>query len=430
VRKTLNSRLLVIVLALAAIPAFAGKKEDLYKAAQAAAGQGNVSEAARLYCAAAQEDASYKDAQQNCNIMAQEVARENRRNDDRFADGVKAFNTSDFDTAEQKFKNVKTGPHMAEAQAYVSTKIPQARAAAANASNESAMSAKFEQGVAAYQRNDFGAAKSAFTGISGKHQGDAQTYLQKIRNYEQAFAEGDSLAYAKNYKGAANSYTEAASVKSDGPGDPRGRISQMNQLAQAGSTPAVVANNNNPLPMTNHNPAPASRPIAAVVDTRPKVDVSATLREAEAARKKGDDSKAMGLYQKVLSADSSNAQARNGITDLKKEAEASNKTIVAGSEADFMLVKGINEFYKQEFESAETHIRDYLDGAGSKSGLANFYLGASKLTRYILGGEQQNDHKLLVQAEDNFRNAKKISGFAPPEKFVSPKIVKKYQETT
>jgi hypothetical protein len=198
-------------------------------------------------------------------------------------------------------------------------------------------------------------------------------------------------------------------------------------LAQSSGTPAVVANNNPP-PVTN-NP-PVSRPVAAVVDSRPKVDVSASLREAESARKKGDDSKAMGLYQKVLSADSSNAQARNGIADLKKEAEASNKTIVAGSEADFMLAKGINEFYKQEFESSETHIRDYLDGAGSKSGLANFYLGASKLTRYILGGEQQNDHKLLVQAEDNFRNAKKVSGFAPPEKFVSPKIVKKFQETT
>jgi len=424
----MKKTLLTFALILAAMPAFAGKKEDLYKAAQAAAGQGNVSEAARLYCAAAQEDAAYKDAQQNCNIMAQEVARENRRNDDRFADGVKAFNSGDFDTAEQKFKNVKSGPHMADAQAYLTSKIPQARSAAANASNESAMSAKFDQGVAAYQRNDFSGAKSAFNGISGKHQGDAQTYLQKIRNYEQAFAEGDSLANAKNFKGAANSYTEAASVKGDGPGDPRGRINQMNQMAQSGSTPAVVASN--PHPTDGNNPSPVGRPIAAVVDTRPKVDVNATLRDAENARKKGDASKAMGLYQKVLSADSSNAQARTGIDDLKKEAEASNKTIVAGSEADFMLAKGINEFYKQEFESAETHIRDYLDGAGSKAGLANFYLGASKLTRYILGGEQPNDHKLLVQAEDNFRNAKKVQGFAPPEKFVSPKIVKKYQETS
>src|SRR4051812_27113816 len=427
--RTITDRLFALVLILAAIPAFAGKKEDLYKAAQAAAGQGNVAEAARLYCAAAQEDATYKAAQQNCNIMAQEVARENRRNDDRFADGVKAFNSGDYETATQKFNNIKSGSHVAEAQAYISTKIPQAKSAAANASNDSAMAAKFEQGVAAYQRNDFSAAKSALNGISGKHQNDAQTYLQKIRNYEQAFGEGDSLANAKNYKGAANSYSEAASVKGDGPGDPRGRINQMNQLAQSSGTPVVVANNNPP-PVTNNYPPPVSRPVAAVVESRPKVDVNATLREAESARKKGDDSKAMGLYQKVLSADSSNGQARNGIADLKKEAEASNKTIVAGSEADFMLAKGINEFYKQEFESAETHIRDYLDGAGSKSGLANFYLGASKLTRYILNGEQQSDHKLLVQAEDNFRNAKKVSGFAPPEKFVSPKIVKKFQETS
>jgi hypothetical protein len=425
----MNQRICIFALILVAVSAFASKKDDLYKAAQAAAGQGNVQEAARLYCAAAQEDASYKDAQQNCNIMAQEVARENRRNDDRFADGVKAFNSGDFETAAQKFNNIKSGPHLADAQAYINSKIPQAKAAAANASNDSAMSAKFDQGVAAYQRNDFSAAKSDFNGISGRHQSDAQTYLQKIKNYEQAYSEGDRLADARNYKGAANSYSEAASVKGDGPGDPRGRISQMNQLAQGAGTPAVVANNNPP-PVVNNNRPPVSRPIAAVVESRPKVDVSATLRDAENARKKGDLSKAIGLYQKVLSADSSNAQARNGIEEMKKEAEASNKTIVAGSEADFMLAKGINEFYRQDFESAETHIRDYLDGAGAKSGLANFYLGASKLTRYILGGEQQNDHKLLVQAEDNFRSAKKVQGFAPPEKFVSPKIVKKFQETS
>ena len=425
----MNKKLFTFALILAAVPAFAGKKEDLYKAAQAAAGQGNVQEAARLYCAAAQEDATYKDAQQNCNIMAQEVARENRKNDDRFADAVKAFTSGDFDTAEQKFRNIKSGSHLADAQSYLA-KIPQAKAAAASASNESAMGAKFEQGVTAYQRNDFASAKSDFNGISGKHQSDAQTYLQKIKNYEQAFAEGDSLAAAKNYKGAANSYSEAASVKGDGPGDPRGKIGQMNQLAQSSSTPAVVANNNNPPPVAN-NPPPVSRPVAAaVVESRPKVDVSASLRDAESARKKGDLSKAIGLYQKVLSADSGNAQARSGIADMKKEAEATNKTIVAGSEADFMLAKGINEFYRQDFESAETHIRDYLDGAGSKAGLANFYLGASKLTRYILGGEQQNDHKLLVQAEDNFRSAKKVSGFIPPEKFVSPKIVKKFKETS
>src|SRR5580765_1096599 len=95
--------LITLVLIAATTLAFASKKDDLYKAAQAAAGKGDVAEAARLYCAAAQEDATYKDAQQNCNIMAQEVARENRRNDDRFADGVKAFNSGDFDTATQKF---------------------------------------------------------------------------------------------------------------------------------------------------------------------------------------------------------------------------------------------------------------------------------------------------------------------------------------
>jgi len=83
-----------------------------------------------------------------------------------------------------------------------------------------------------------------------------------------------------------------------------------------------------------------------------------------------------------------------------------------------MLAKGIKRvFTSRNLRALRPHIRDYLDGAGSKSGLANFYLGASKLTRYILGGETaETITKLLVQAEDNFRNAKKVQGFAPPEK--------------
>ena len=47
--------LIAFVLIAVAIPAVASKKDDLYKAAQAAAGKGDVAEAARLYCAAAQE---------------------------------------------------------------------------------------------------------------------------------------------------------------------------------------------------------------------------------------------------------------------------------------------------------------------------------------------------------------------------------------
>src|SRR5256885_14700188 len=92
---TKTTRVLLSLLALCALSssAFAGKKDDWYKQAQAAANSGNAGEAMRLYCQVAAEDASYKDANLNCNIMKQEAAREEKKNEERFQDCVKAFNS-------------------------------------------------------------------------------------------------------------------------------------------------------------------------------------------------------------------------------------------------------------------------------------------------------------------------------------------------
>ena len=94
-----------------------------------------------------------------------------------------------------------------------------------------------------------------------------------------------------------------------------------------------------------------------------------------------------------------------------------------------MLAKGIREFYQGLFEKAETHISDYLDVNGSKTGLSQFYMGASKLTRFYLGGER--DAGLKRDADAAFRLAKKTSGFNPPgESYLSPKILKAYQDVS
>jgi hypothetical protein len=76
-----------------AVPVLAAKKDDLYKQAQAAANAGRVEEAARLYCDTAVEDPAYRDAKQLCTIFTQEAAREARRNEERFNDGVALFNS-------------------------------------------------------------------------------------------------------------------------------------------------------------------------------------------------------------------------------------------------------------------------------------------------------------------------------------------------
>jgi hypothetical protein len=127
----------------------------------------------------------------------------------------------------------------------------------------------------------------------------------------------------------------------------------------------------------------------------------------------------------ILAENPGNAQAKAGLDSLPKDSNA-----VASADADRMLANGIGEFYKGAYEDAEVHIKDYIELNGAKAALAYFYRAASKLTRYYLRGEKQDDRQLLQDAQSDFRMAKKAPGFNPPEKMVSPKIMKVFQSTS
>jgi hypothetical protein len=428
----------IIFALLACLPALANKKDDKFSAAQAAANAGRVDEATRLFCEVAQEDPAYRngEAKQNCNIMTQEAAKEAGRNDERFADGVRLFNSGDYDGAEQKFKNVKNGVHLAEATSYLTAKIPAARQAAKAAGDEAAMSAKFDQGVQAYQANNFTAARALLGQVAGKHQADAQSYLKKIQQFEQAKQQGDNLANSKNYRAAIESYNDAAAIKGDGPGDPRGKVTLMQALIASASGNGERNSGGNgegngsggQRPAANNVP-PTRQVVAAVMQpTHPRIDVEKLLRDAQSETKRGNTGAARGKYLAVLAEDPKNGRARVGLEALPKETGPSQQK--AGEEADIMLAKGISEFYTGQYEDAEVHIKDYIEVNGGKSALGYFYRGASRLTRYYLGGDLNSSwaKRLLSEAQGDFRMAKKTPGFKPPDKIVSPKIVRIYQE--
>ena len=433
-RRTDLHRALALALALLApLPAFAGKKEEDYSKAMQAMNAGRVDEAAQLFCSVAQEDPGYKDAKVNCKIMSDQAQREARRNEERFTNGVNAFKAGKYDDAEQEFKNIRSGPHVAEAQQYLA-RIPAARQAQQAQAGDVAMEQRFQQAVAAYTRNDFNTAKGLFAQISGSHASEAQSYLNRMKQYEQAMAEGDTLASAKNYRQAAASYNEAAGIKSDGPGDPRSKATGMQQLlASSTTTPTVAPPSPTPTVAVTHTPAPPARPaVSAVKETpKPQVDVDKLLREAEAAKNKGDIRTAQSKYIAVLAVDEHNPTATQALAALQTQAQqqATPSTQKASSEADVMLAKAIREFYQGEYEQSEVHIQDYLDVNGSKTALGYFYKGASKLTRYYLGGA--SDGKLMHDAQELFRNAKKTPGFAPPgQNYISPKILKVFETTS
>ncbi|HYX68529.1 MAG TPA: PKD domain-containing protein [Terriglobales bacterium] len=215
--------MLLVLVALMPLAARADQKEDLKKKGDAAAAAGKPFESRDAYCQLAELDASYPQAKMMCSMMTKEAAKEDTRCDDRFSNATADVNASKFDDAEQKLKNVKPGCKKFDEARALMAKLPSLKQEAASKAGDAVMAQKYEQGLQSYNRNDFQSAKATLGQVTGSKASDAQALLNKIKQYEQAFSQGEQLAGAKNYKGALQAYNEAISFKGDGPGDPRGK---------------------------------------------------------------------------------------------------------------------------------------------------------------------------------------------------------------
>ena len=216
--------MLLVLVAMAPLAAYADKKSELDQKGKAAAAAGNVFEAKNAYCELADLDPNYPQAKMMCSVMTKEADKEQARCESRFSDAMQDINQSKFDDAEQKLRNVKAGcKRYDEAQQYVKVKIPQMKT---EGDRDKLAAQKLQEAKQGYAKNDFTGAKAALSQIPGSSSkaGEAQDLLNKIKQYEQAMAEGDRLLNGKNYGAARNSYQEAAKLKADGPGDPTGKI--------------------------------------------------------------------------------------------------------------------------------------------------------------------------------------------------------------
>jgi hypothetical protein len=441
----MNTKTIALALILAAVSpaAFADRKSDLEAQAQQAAREKRLDAAADAYCELAKFDSSKKS---DCDAARQVAANESRRNDDRFQKGAAFFKQgtlASMDDAEQQLKNIHFGPHLNEAQDYL-RRIPGERRRLQDAQNRPPQPAQPQQpagdqtysdAVQAYNANNFDTAKTLFQQVKGAHQQDAQNYINKINQYQSAMAECNRLASATppQHRAAQSACEDAARIKPDGPGNPTQRAQVERDAANQPAQPAQVAGGNTPAPQAPSRPEPQpprqERTGAIKEQTAPKVDIDKTLREADAARAKGDKQTAKTKYVAALAADPGNERARKALDEITNEEQAQPQaqqaaaTPSATPEADVMLARAIGEYYRGLYIDAEGHIKDYQNVNGSKKALGYFYSGVSKLTRYFLGGE--TDKKLLNDAEAALRIAKSTSGFkAPGEDYVSPRVLK------
>lgn len=407
-------------LCLLAAPAAAQSNDDLYNRGKAAEAKGDAIAARDAFCAI--KDAGFKDAKEQCGTYTAEATRQLNRYRQNYLEGVALMGQGKLDEAEFKFRNVKAGERVADAQAKLEevAKLKRDKAAADAAASQSAAAdanAKraLDAGIEAYNRGDFTAAKNQLDSVTGRYQGEAQNYLGRINSYNAKMSEARGYEAAKNFTAARQAYTEAARIKPDGPGDPLEAVTRVTQLAAAGSAP----------PPTTAAPTPAKA--AASRDEVKTINVAQYITEGRKLLAKGDLKRARRYFGDVLAQEPNNADAAAGMKEIRDKDTSTGPANAA--EEDPLLAAAIRIYYQGDYEQADFRLKNYIfNGLGKKMGLANFYAGATSLSKYYLGGA--TDQTLLVDARKKFKEAKAVEGFVAPEKLISPKILKVYQDAS
>jgi hypothetical protein len=99
------------------------------------------------------------------------------------------------------------------------------------------------------------------------------------------------------------------------------------------------------------------------------------------------------------------------------------------SPEDRGLAQAIEDFYRGEFQRAAGKLASY-SGDGPRKALAMFYLGACELSLSFLAPSGNPAKELHARAVEHFRAARQIlPTFTPPEQYVSPRMLKVFNES-
>jgi len=142
-----------------------------------------------------------------------------------------------------------------------------------------------------------------------------------------------------------------------------------------------------------------------------------SLDQAAALVKQGKNSEAQSLLAQII--------ARKGPLSVKA---GSLLKQVAGAGEEFLRA-GLKAYFHGNLEDAENKLTAYLNVSGKHDGLAYFFRGATRASRYFLSGE--SDVHLKNDAVEDFRTLKqRHRDFHVPSEYLSPKVFSLYQSAS
>jgi len=359
----------------------AGQKEDLWKKAADAVNKGRTEEAKDAWCELAKLDPAYQNSETNCTIYKGMFDQRVEIDEKILDDGREAMRQKHYDEAIQKFGHVQTSKAKQTAESLsqearnAKAAEEQAKVAAEKAAIEKAAAEKASADKAAAEK--LAADKAAADKLAADKTAAAKT-AEEAKREEQVFQTGVQAYKSNNFDMAISNFQKVTGQKQNDAMAYLQKIKDYRNTVKEGDN----ANANKKLP-----------------------SALASYRKAERIKPDGPDD----LQKKI----------RDVTTQLDKS-EKENP--------DQLLVQGIDDFYKGDYEAAKDMLDQYA-GKGKKKALRDFYLGASLLSSSYVVADSTKQQALLEGAKNAFRQAKQERQFSPPRDKVSPKILKVYEKT-
>jgi hypothetical protein len=345
------------------------------------------------FCAAAQLEPKDKKYAETCNSY-----RSGLINDDTawLASSIALYKSHDLDKAESMAKLVS---------GYDAKLSGQARFLLELIASEKLLN----QVKAAWAKGDFnavGTLAQAITNADSK--ASANVYVNNVGQYNGFIDQAQKLEKS-NPQEAIKQLGLAQNLNPNGPGNPAGKIAELQKALQAKSVPPPTA-------VTPKTAADSSAEIAK--------KVGKLIADARDAEKQGKLPDALNDYAMVLKLQPGNQDAQSNTARI----EQAIKSDPAAARNE--LTSAIRYFYLSQFDDAQRALKDYLKSSetAQSPGAAYFYLGAALLEQSILETPRSKWQGPSADAQSAFKEARKAN-YSPARAYVSPALLKVWDST-
>jgi len=368
------------------------KQQAKELAAKAAAEGSDRVKQVQDFCQAAALDPKEKKYADNCNNYRVGLIQDDTA---MLAAAISAYRSHDLERAEAQAKLVSNYDPKLSGQVKILEDLIR---------NQRAVT----QVQAAWNKGDFDSVISlAQSMTSPDAKAAASQYVNNVNTYRGYISQAQAME-ASNPQGAIQQLTLAKTLNPNGPGNPAGRIAELQTAMQKKTAPPP--------------PPPTKQPVNSGADLAKKVNK--LLSDAREAEKQGKQQDALADYAEVLKLQPGNPEAQSS-SDRIQQAVKSDPA-AAKSE----LKAAIRYFYNSQFDDARRALMSYLESpqTANDPGVADFYLGATLVERSILQTPQAKWQGPSKDALLAFQQARKAN-YSPVRAYVSPTLLKIWDST-